>query len=58
MNHYKIIKKLGEGVYGKVDLAKVNDKKYAIKIQEVDRSDLNENYKIKNWREIKFSYFT
>lgn len=58
MDHYRITKKLGEGVMGKVYLARYNHESYALKIQRINKYDTKENYKSSLWREIEFSNFT
>lgn len=55
--NYSIIKELGYGMFGNVYLIKnfSNNKRYALKIQHVEKKDLNQNKKSSIWREINFS---
>ena len=61
LSNYKIIKELGYGIFGNVYLIKnkTENKKYALKIQHVEKKDINLNNKSNNkssiWREINFS---
>ena len=55
---YKVIKKLGAGVYGTTYLIDKDGEKYALKIQRIDKSEIKENLKSKLWREIEFGKFT
>lgn len=54
---YKIINELGYGMFGTVYQIqmKTNKKKYALKIQHVEKKDLLPNSKSLIWREINFS---
>lgn len=57
LTNYEIIKELGYGMFGNVYLIKnySNGKKYALKIQHVEKKDLKPNKKSSIWREISFS---
>lgn len=57
LSNYKIIKELGYGMFGDVYLIKnkVGNKKYALKIQHVEKKDIKSNNKSSIWREINFS---
>ena len=55
IDDYKIIKKLGKGIYGTTFLVKNNNKKYAMKIEKILESDIPKSYKSTFWREIEFA---
>lgn len=48
----KIIKELGAGVFGTTYLAKINNKKYALKIQHILPSHRKKSFKSDLWREM------
>lgn len=50
--NYKVIKKLGSGMYGTTYLIKIQDKDYAMKIQKILPNQKNKNLSIDIWREI------
>ena len=55
----KIIKKLGEGTFGKTYLVKYKDKKYALKVEYIENSEKNKSYKNKIMRELDlFNYIS
>ena len=55
LSDYKIIKKLGSGLYGQVYLIQSNKKnKYALKIEPVEKKNLKPNAKSELWTEINF----
>lgn len=55
----KIIKKLGEGTFGKTYLVKYKNKKYALKVQTIENSEKNKSYKNKIMRELDlFNYIS
>jgi len=57
LSNYQIIKELGYGMFATVYLIKnlKNKKKYALKIQHIEKKDLKSNTKSNIWREINFS---
>ncbi len=57
LSNYKIIKELGYGMFATVYLISIpkNKKKYALKIQHIEKKDLKPNTKSSVWREINFS---
>lgn len=55
----KIIKKLGEGTFGKTYLVKYKDKKYALKVETIEHSKKNKSFKNKILRELDlFNYIS
>lgn len=57
LSDYKIIKELGYGMFSTVYLIVISksNKKYALKIQHIEKKDLEPNVKSPIWREINFS---
>ena len=57
LSNYKIIKELGYGMFATVYLIFIpkNKKKYALKIQHIEKKDLKPNTKSNIWRDINFS---
>ncbi len=55
IDKYKIIKELGHGMVGTTYLAKLGNKKYALKIEKISEKNLKPNTKFSEWREIEFS---
>ena len=57
MKNYKIIKELGTGTHGTVFLVKnkKTKQKYAMKVEQVFKKDLEESLKSPIWREIDFA---
>jgi serine/threonine protein kinase len=56
LSNYSIIKELGYGMFATVYKIQIpNKKKYALKIQHVEKKDLKLNLKSSIWREINFS---
>lgn len=57
LSNYKIIKELGYGMFANVYLIKnkTYNKKYALKVQHLEKKDLKPNNKSNIWREINFS---
>lgn len=54
IDDYKILKKLGAGMYGTVYLVEKNGKKYALKIEHILEKDVKKNTHSPVWREIDF----
>jgi len=55
----KIIKKLGEGTFGKTYLVKYKDKKYALKIEHILNNERKKSFKNKIFRELDlFNYIS
>jgi len=55
IDDYKIIKELGHGMVGTTYMVKLNQKKYALKIEKISHKHLTFNTKFPEWREIEFS---
>jgi serine/threonine protein kinase len=57
LSNYKIIKELGQGMFADVYLIKnkTNNKKFALKVQHVEKKDFKLSKKSNVWREINFS---
>jgi serine/threonine protein kinase len=57
LSNYKIIKELGYGMFANVCLIKnkTDNKKYALKVQHIEKKDLKPSNKSNIWREINFS---
>jgi serine/threonine protein kinase len=51
-NNITIIKLLGSGMFGTTYLVKYNNNNYALKIQNILKSDKNKSYKKSLWREL------
>ncbi len=53
----KIISTIDNGIFGIVHVVKTenNNKKYALKIQKINKNDIRKNYSSKVWREIDFA---
>ncbi len=58
-NNIKIIKELGSGTFGTTYLAKYRNKKYALKIEKISKSNVKKSFKNKIWRELDlFNYIS
>jgi len=55
IDKYKIIKELGHGMVGTTYLAKLGNKKYALKIEKISEKNLKKSTEFAEWREIEFS---
>jgi len=51
---YKIIKELGQGLFGTVYLVEKNGKNYALKVEHILEKDVEKNLRSPLWREIDF----
>jgi hypothetical protein len=58
MHKYKLVKLIGQGVFGYIFKARYNKEFFALKIQKIKESDKIVNYNSKVWREIEFSNFS
>ncbi len=55
IDKYKIIKELGHGMAGTIYLAKLGNKKFALKIEKISEKNIKKNTEFSEWREIDFS---
>ena len=57
INNVKIIKKIGEGLFGTNYLVKLNNKKYSLKIQKILEENTKKSYNSSIYRELEFYNF-